>query len=365
MDTGSLLETKPRHRDSNVLDDFTISHNEEYADMMAEKIIPLRKPPHSLLFIDGLTTVYHHPDLAQILWDPKGRGNSVNIFITFEEITIDDYLCLPNQTRTVVSKGDPIPEDQRPPKRTIDLLPQNTTILAKTPYQINVEKPDPNITKAREKKDQQALLKAKAKRADEGGVDGPQKKRREKKEARLRSERTISIEPLHHSHKFQLRLDGGSIIHDGCLVLDDKLNEPNNNLQRQQYEGLSKKHDLLENAHSVCSDQEKELLGSAEYKKLVDVPVSLSFTIGWLRGVDVGQTEEELEKYDELFTKGYPYIQKIVDSHTLPFEELMKVISDVPTVSAKVATANVKSSTPYVPYFTVRSSVEDQVNKSA
>nr|GEW72716.1 hypothetical protein [Tanacetum cinerariifolium] len=288
-------------RDSNVLDDFTISHNEEHADMMAEKIIPLRKPPHSLLFIAGLTTVYHHPDLAQILRDPKGQGNSVNIFITFEgkEITIDDYLCLPNQTRTVVSKGDPIPEDQRPPKRTIDLLPQNTTILAKTPYQINVEKPDLNITKAREKKDQQALLKAKAERADEGGVDGPQKKKREKKEARLRSERTISIEPLHHSHK---------------------------------------------------------LLGSAEYKKLVDVPVSLSFTIGWLGGVDVGQTEEEL---------GYPYIQKIVDSHTLPFEELMKVIPNVATVPAKASTANVKSSTPYVPYFTVRASVEDQVNQPA
>ncbi|GKC32157.1 hypothetical protein Tco_1039451 [Tanacetum coccineum] len=84
---------------------------------------------------------------------------------------------------------------------------------------INVEKPDPKITEAREKKDQQALLKAKAKRADEGGVDGPQKKRRKKKEVRLGSERTISIEPLHHSHEFQHRPDGGS----GIVAKDAKI----------------------------------------------------------------------------------------------------------------------------------------------
>ncbi|GJT71193.1 hypothetical protein Tco_1030479 [Tanacetum coccineum] len=98
------------------------------------------------------------------------------------------------------------------------------------------------------------------------------------------------------------------------------------------------------------------LLGSAEYKKLMDVLVSLSFTIGWLGGFNVGQTEEELE---------YPYIQKIVDSHTLPFKELMKVISDVLIAPAKAATTNVKSSTPFVPYFTVRASAEDQVKKPA
>nr|GEW06642.1 hypothetical protein [Tanacetum cinerariifolium] len=71
---------------------------------------------------------------------------------------------------SVVRKGDPIPEDQRPPKRTVDPLPPNVAILAKTPYQMNVEKTDPQIAEAREKKDQQALLKDKAKRGDERGL---------------------------------------------------------------------------------------------------------------------------------------------------------------------------------------------------
>ncbi|GJY01687.1 hypothetical protein Tco_0359839 [Tanacetum coccineum] len=93
-------------------------------------------------------TVYHHPDLAQILRDPKGWGNSFSLSTTFEEreITMDDYLCLPNWAGTVVSIGDPIPEEQRPPKRTVDPLPPNTAIPAKTPYQINIKKVDPKIT---------------------------------------------------------------------------------------------------------------------------------------------------------------------------------------------------------------------------
>ncbi|GJU86763.1 hypothetical protein Tco_1294309 [Tanacetum coccineum] len=170
-----------RHRDTDVSDDFPIRYNEDHANLVAEKIIPLRKPPQSLLFMAGLTTVYRHPDLSQILLDSEGRGNSFSLSITIEgqEITMDDFLCRPNWTRIVVSKGDPLPEDQRPPKRTVDPLPFNAAIPAKTSLQQNIKKPDPKITKDREKKEQQYFLKAKSKRVNEEGVDGPKKKKKE------------------------------------------------------------------------------------------------------------------------------------------------------------------------------------------
>ncbi|GJY64841.1 hypothetical protein Tco_0466301 [Tanacetum coccineum] len=139
-----------RHRDTDVLDEFPISYNEDNADLVAEKIIPLRKPPQSLLYMTGLTTVYHRYDSPHIPRDSEEQDTSFSL-----SITVDG--------EAVVSKVDPHPEDQQPPKRIVDPLPPNAATQKKTPYQLNIEKPDLKIIEAREKKEQQALLKAKAK----------------------------------------------------------------------------------------------------------------------------------------------------------------------------------------------------------
>ncbi|GJT33469.1 hypothetical protein Tco_0923888 [Tanacetum coccineum] len=137
-----------------------------------------------------LTTVFHHSDLSQILRDVEGRGDSFSLSLTVEgrEVTMDDYLCLPSWTGTVVTKGGPIPEDHRPLKCTIDPLPPNSIILKNSSLQQDVEKPNPKFVNAREKKERQALLRIKAKMFDEDGLEGPQKKKKFRPVYKKRSE---------------------------------------------------------------------------------------------------------------------------------------------------------------------------------
>ncbi|GJR86270.1 hypothetical protein Tco_0210281 [Tanacetum coccineum] len=79
------------------------------------------------------------------------------------------------------------------------------------------------------------------------------------------------------------------------------------------------------------------------------VPIGLCFTAGWLGGLSMGLKKKEIaviltntdnldvegskvwkDTHRELFTKQYPYVQKIVDSYRLPLDEPMKVFPDVP-----------------------------------
>ncbi|GJX13817.1 hypothetical protein Tco_0205575 [Tanacetum coccineum] len=106
----------------------------------------------------------------------------------------------------------------------------------------------------------------------------------------------------------------------------DELNRLRNDHERlvQLYEGMSKKFHLLENALSGCTDRERELADmlkdmererdkwrqttsedfiptaisrlqtSVEYQKSLAVPISLSYTAGWLGSLGLGRTEEEI-----------------------------------------------------------------------
>ncbi|GJU76459.1 hypothetical protein Tco_1273529 [Tanacetum coccineum] len=166
-----------RHRDSDVSDDFPLNYNEAHADLVAKITILLRKPPVSIMYMAGLTTEYRHPDRSQILRDAEGM-----------EITMDDFLCLPDWTGTVVSKGDPIPKDQRPPDRTAMPLAPEVAIPEKSSHQKKVEKADQRIINAREKKDKQVAEKAK--RNDDRMETAPKKKR--KKNSDIRRLRYVS-----------------------------------------------------------------------------------------------------------------------------------------------------------------------------
>ncbi|GKB68738.1 hypothetical protein Tco_0930150 [Tanacetum coccineum] len=69
---------------------------------------------------------------------------------------------LPDWNGTLVSKGNPIPDNERPPVRTITPLAVGSVIHDKNARQKSVEKPDQKIAEAREKKEKKTLFKANA-----------------------------------------------------------------------------------------------------------------------------------------------------------------------------------------------------------
>nr|GEU45334.1 hypothetical protein [Tanacetum cinerariifolium] len=117
-------------------------------------------------------------------------------------IDMDTFLKLPTWTETVVSKGDPIPEDQHPKPRVTPPLPIGAKLPELTAAQKSLEKPDAKIAAAREKKEQQSLAKAHAKRAGAGGVGGSRKKQKTQKNDELVQsgfEETLSAIPFNQA----------------------------------------------------------------------------------------------------------------------------------------------------------------------
>ncbi|GKA36912.1 hypothetical protein Tco_0723477 [Tanacetum coccineum] len=117
-------------------------------------------------------------------------------------IDMDTFLKLPSWTKTVFSRGDPIPEDQRPKPQVTPPLGVGVKILELTTFQKSLEKPNSKIAAAREKKEQQSLAKAEAKRAGAGGAEGPKKKRKVQKHhesIQSGSEEILLITPLHQA----------------------------------------------------------------------------------------------------------------------------------------------------------------------
>ncbi|GKA39215.1 hypothetical protein Tco_0731766, partial [Tanacetum coccineum] len=119
------------HIDTDVRDDFLISYNEDDVDRIAEHIILLRKLPQPLLYLCGLTMYCQHPELSHVIKDPEGQV-----------IAIDDFLKLPHWNRTLVSKGVPITDNERPPVRTTNLLPVGYVIPEKNAHYYNLEVTD-------------------------------------------------------------------------------------------------------------------------------------------------------------------------------------------------------------------------------
>ncbi|GJV79384.1 hypothetical protein Tco_1515254 [Tanacetum coccineum] len=147
-------------------DDFPMNYNGNDDACLDEFTIPLRTPPRHLLYVCGLTTACQHPERSYLIKDPNGTV-----------LTIDDFLKLPIWSGTVMSKRDPILDDQRPQLRTTTPLEVGKLIPEKSLAQGSLERPNSKIADAQEKKDQQNLAKAKAKRSGEEGSVVPRKKR--------------------------------------------------------------------------------------------------------------------------------------------------------------------------------------------
>nr|GEV88571.1 hypothetical protein [Tanacetum cinerariifolium] len=154
IDRRAIPDAMPwRHGDTDLHDDFPATYNENDAARLSEFLVPLRPPPRHLLYVCGLTTACRHPELH---YNIKDRDNNV--------ISMDTFLKIPTWTGIVVSKGNPIMEEQRPKPRVTPPLAVGVAVSELTPFQKNLEKPNPKIAAAREKKDRQNLANAEAKR---------------------------------------------------------------------------------------------------------------------------------------------------------------------------------------------------------
>ncbi|GJV33802.1 hypothetical protein Tco_1394202 [Tanacetum coccineum] len=205
-----------RHIDTDVRNHFPISYNEGDADRLAERVILLRKLPQRMLYMSGLTMIYQHPELSQILRDPEGKGNNSNMIFLRLAFVILLMLFSPSSlfvfcrsyygqilgaSQLDRNRCEHILKNQGPPNRTTAPLPPGSAIPLKNLLQKNVEDPNPKIAEARKKKEKQAAAKAKAKRDGEAGTFAAKRKKARKNTGPLQSgfEKIISITPIQKS----------------------------------------------------------------------------------------------------------------------------------------------------------------------
>nr|GEV53483.1 retinoblastoma-related protein [Tanacetum cinerariifolium] len=82
IDRRAVPDTMPRrHTDTDLHDDFSTHYNENNATRLAELIIPLRPPPHHLLYVCRLTTTCRHPDRAYNIKDHDGNVIDMDTFL--------------------------------------------------------------------------------------------------------------------------------------------------------------------------------------------------------------------------------------------------------------------------------------------
>ncbi|GJT81934.1 retrovirus-related pol polyprotein from transposon TNT 1-94 [Tanacetum coccineum] len=203
------------------------------------------------------------------------------------------------------------------------------------------EKPNKKIVKGREKKEKQSLLKAQAKRVSEASSAAPNKKKARKNTGpvvELESEKTISTAPLQQSFELQKTFEEGveskkKDVEVSIVDLSDRYKDATspqvNKGQDEELETRGKiqpNHTNLSDAHSFHSKpEEKEkkalvaqlaqsemshqgiikdfipttinrLYTSVEYQKNLAGPTSLLYIAGWLGGLGLGRTKEEISK---------------------------------------------------------------------
>nr|GEW49208.1 hypothetical protein [Tanacetum cinerariifolium] len=183
-------------------------------------------------------------------------------------------------------------------------------------------------------------------------------------------------EQLNHDYNegFNNKLSLIESAHSGCASRKKELTDVMKDLERERDEWVlegEKRALSVELARSEVDRQKlvhefipvvvRRLHTSVEYRQALAVPVSLCYTAGWLGGISLGRSEEEIAgllaetkdldiegpkswetKYRELFAKQVPYVQKVADSYLLPTADLLRVSPDIP---APRLTAEVTGST--------------------
>ncbi|GJZ59396.1 hypothetical protein Tco_0615212 [Tanacetum coccineum] len=219
---------------------------------------------------DDLPTNYNEDDAARLAEHVDSTG---------QVLSMDDFLQLLVWTGTVVSKGDPIPDDKHPVNRTTPLS-AGKLIPKKTVAQRGVKKPDTKIAKAREKKEKLALAKTQLKHAGEGGFAAPRNKKAHKAKdvAASNFEETTFVTPIlqanlkplgktmtFHTKGIAEDADGGSRppnIEKEVVDLSEstRVPTPPGNIVRQEEpvgRGDPQDHVVFSDAHSFYSGHDK------------------------------------------------------------------------------------------------------------
>nr|GEW90607.1 hypothetical protein [Tanacetum cinerariifolium] len=323
------LELRPR------LPPPELTMNKLSYDVIAERVNLLRKPPTPLLYMCGLTMDCRHPKLSHVIKDAEGKV-----------ITVDDFLSLPEWNGTLVSKGDPIPNNERPFVRTTSSLPLGEASLATS--------------------------KKKRARKNVGLTDSG-------------SEDTIFAAPINHSIPKPLNTATGSKRKEAEVSVVDSsehTREPTSSIVQKTSEGpLVQEDDQAKNVdvsddEFFCLDYFDEMISNLAtppenevLESLTNNEVTASDQVEKIKKLkeDIGPKSKQLsdaesrvqllpasdehgveeefgganqpivyrwlvgrEKHKELFTLKCPYIKKVDDSYLLFFGELMNVFPNVP-----------------------------------
>ncbi|GJZ95846.1 hypothetical protein Tco_0668180 [Tanacetum coccineum] len=260
-----------RHGDTDLHDDFPTNYNDDDVSRLSDFLVPLRPPPRHLLYMCGLTTACRNLELSYNIKD-RDKNELVSHLATPRGRV---FLGNLSKLRLVTELSDTLESQFWPKeKELLDMVK-------------NLE--------------------------------------RERDEWRETASGQVE--------KIQGLEEKVGVLEREKLVFSDKVVQADADRKK-----LVREFILVKRLHM-----------SVEYRQSLAAPVSSCFTAGWLGGLSLGRTEEQItqilseskdldiegsktweDQHPELFTKSYPYIQKIADSYNLLMSELLKVTPDVP-----------------------------------
>ena len=144
---------------------------------------------------------------------------------------------------------------------------------------------------------------------------------------------------------------------DSAVVYNERIARErlsdNERLRMQVVAAQKEKNDAISKLFPTVFER---LLRSHEYKESVAVPFNYALQTGWGQGLSEGKTEEELRgvmmrmrnfdaysdkkmnaEFDRLFSKTYPYVDRIVRNAEKPVQELLKLHPNPPPRDAPKA----------------------------
>ena len=95
IDRRAIPHAMPwRHKDSKISDPFPENYSEADARKLASKLIYLRKPPTSLLWMTGLSSVFKNPGHEVVLRDAEGHGNLKSLLYCLTGFSVPLFFCI-------------------------------------------------------------------------------------------------------------------------------------------------------------------------------------------------------------------------------------------------------------------------------
>ncbi|GKB49610.1 hypothetical protein Tco_0900363 [Tanacetum coccineum] len=375
-----------RHGDTDLHDDFPTTYSESDAARLSEFLVPLRSPPRHLLYVCGLTMACRHPELQYNINDQDKNGNFMDTFLKLptwtrtvvskgDPILKDQSTPLHQAAPKVAKKPATVVSEtsSHVEKEVVDL-----SVHSQSSHQGNEDEPVSNryvpnwglrndLSFCTFRACQELISHLATPVEDEllGSLSNVKVISRAYQTLR---QSVVAQGDLLKRHE-QLNRDFVDLRnHNDAHLLE--LDHLRSSVRRadQDNEGLTNKLALLESVHSGYLEPKthrleaaeekirmletekltlsteltraeadhqklvqefipsvvKRLHTSAKYRQSLAASVSCALLLG-------GWDSAWEEKHRELFTKQYPYVQKVADSYLLPMADLLQVSPDVPT----------------------------------